>query len=50
MGMNSNFKVRMETETKKETTKNNFMILKIARDLEEKPLIIELKRLLGNAK
>lgn len=48
--MNSNFKVRMETETKKETTKNNFMILKIASDLEEKPLITELKRLLGNAK
>ena len=47
--MNSNFKVRMKTEAKKET-KNNFMILKIARDLEEKPLIIELIRLLGNAK
>lgn len=49
MGMNSNFKVRMKTEAKKET-KNNFMILKIARDLEEKPLIIELIRLSGNAK
>lgn len=47
--MNSNFKVRMKTEAKKET-KNNFMILKIARDLEEKPLIIELIRLSGNAK
>ena len=45
MGMNSNFKVSMETETKKEkektTTKNNFTILKMARDLEEKPLIID---------
>ena len=49
MGKNSNFKVRMKTETKKET-KNNFTTLKIARDLEEKPLIIELKRLLANAK
>ena len=47
--MNSNFKVRMKTEAKKET-KTTFTILKIARDLEEKPLIIELKRLLGNAK
>ena len=50
MGMNSNLKVRTKTETKKETKKNNFMILKTARDLEAKPLIIELKRLLGNAK
>ena len=45
MGMNSNFKVSMETGTKKEkektTTKNNFTILKMARDLEEKPLIID---------
>ena len=49
MGMNSNLKVRTKTETKKQT-KNNFMISKIARDLEEKPLIIELKRLLGNGK
>ena len=47
--MNLNYKVRMKTATKKET-KNNFTILKIARDFEEKPLIIELKRLLGNAK
>ena len=47
--MNSNLKVRTKTESKRQK-KNNFMILKIARDLEEKPLIIELKRLLGNAK
>ena len=34
----------------KKGNENNFTILKIARDLEEEPLIIELKRLLGNAK